>query len=134
MARRLCQGPCGVNRDEKFFVSERGRICIKCQKKSRSEAAHARRIEIEYGLTPAQYEELMVFQDRKCAICKQARPYRLNVDHDHKSLLTRGLLCRRCNKLLRDVRDGIDVLLGAAAYLRQSPADKLGIKATARPD
>ncbi|MGJ3559613.1 endonuclease domain-containing protein [Streptomyces sp. INA 01156] len=40
----------------------------------------------------------MDFQGGACAICGQTRRYRLDVDHDHKTGLVRGLTCRLCNR------------------------------------
>lgn len=65
-------------------------------------------------------------------MCRGVRNYRLNVDHDHKTGLTRGLLCRRCNKLLRDARDDIEVFRGGIRYLQSPPAQELGIEAYAK--
>jgi hypothetical protein len=55
-----------------------------------------------YGMTPADYAELLEQQDGVCAICKR-RPRNgrfLVVDHDHRTGLVRGLLHNRCNRLL----------------------------------
>lgn len=132
MSRRPCQGPCGRNREERFFVSERGRICVDCQKKQRSASTHARRIEDAYGLSPEDYGRLFEEQGGACAICGGKRKYRLNVDHCHATGLVRGLLCRRCNKLLRDARDSETTLLATIEYLRENPAQRLGIVAVAK--
>lgn len=51
-----------------------------------------------YGLTADQYNEILAKQGGTCAIC--LRPpvsRRLHVDHCHKTLVVRGLLCYRCN-------------------------------------
>jgi hypothetical protein len=41
------------------------------------------------------YEQLMVIQNERCAIC--GRKWELVVDHDHRTNFIRGLLCRGCN-------------------------------------
>lgn len=48
-----------------------------------------------------RYDELLAAQDGHCAICP-ARPKsrRLHIDHDHRTLAVRGLLCHRCNRAL----------------------------------
>ena len=130
MTRRPCQA-CGRNRAERFFTSPRGRTCADCRKAKRSASTHARRVEQTYGLTAEQYEALLAHQGGVCAICGGERRYRLNVDHDHVTGRVRGLLCRRCNKLLRDVRDNSVVLARAAHYVHDNPARDLGIEATA---
>lgn len=58
-----------------------------------------------YGITPAQYDEMLAAQGGKCCICRRAKPghNRINhfmVDHDHKTGSVRGLLCASCNMRL----------------------------------
>ena len=130
MTRRPCSS-CGRNRAERFFTSARGRTCEDCRRQKRSASTHARRIESTYGLTAEQYDALLAHQGGACAICGGSRRYRLNVDHDHATGLVRGLSCRRCNKLLRDVRDNVEILRAAARYLSEPPAERIGIYAVA---
>lgn len=125
---RVCS-KCGKNRALKFYAGPRGRICATCRKESTSAAAHARRLLELYGITALEYAALLLFQKGVCAGCGQARRYRLNVDHDHKvekergsRASVRGLLCRRCNKLLRDCRDNAELLEALAHYLRHWPS------------
>ena len=97
--------------------------------KARSASAHAARVKKVYGLSRADYETVLEAQDGACAICRGKRPYRLCVDHDHATGEVRGLLCRRCNKLLRDVRDNVLLLNGAVIYLTVPPVrEALGRK------
>ena len=130
MTRRPCKS-CGKNRAARFFKTPTGTVCVDCQRAKRSASTHARRIEQTYGLTAEQYETLLAAQDGVCAICGGSRRYRLNVDHDHSTGRVRGLLCRRCNKLLRDVRDDKTVLYAAADYLDWPPATVIGVEAVA---
>ena len=128
--RRPCK-KCGLNRAERFFTSPRGNTCADCRRKTQRDSTHANRILNTYGLTPGDYQRLLEYQGGACAICRGTRSYRLNVDHCHRTGKVRGLLCRRCNKLLRDVRDDTTTLRGAAVYLFTPPADELGIVAIA---
>ncbi|MER6382073.1 endonuclease VII domain-containing protein [Streptomyces sp. NPDC001118] len=76
-----------------------------------------------YGLEPGEYQALMDHQGGVCAICQQARRYRLDVDHDHKTGLVRGLTCRLCNRrILPGAKDDPAILRNAAAYLENPPA------------
>lgn len=128
--RRAC-AQCGRGRAERFYTSARARICASCLKANRRSGARRRHVEVTYGLTAEQHDLLLHGQEGLCGICRSPRPYNLAVDHDHATGLVRGLLCKRCNKLLRDVRDDTRVLHNAAAYLTQSFASRLGIVAQA---
>lgn len=55
-----------------------------------------------YGITTEQYEEMLLAQGGRCAICGRTQEeagmrHRLHVDHDHETDRVRGLLCYRCN-------------------------------------
>lgn len=94
-----------------------------------------------YGITQAEYDAILSAQDGKCAGCGGTRSYSLHVDHDHRhetDLLAaglseqdaarqsiRGLLCARCNKVLRDIRDNAPNLVALAHYLSNPPARKV---------
>lgn len=47
------------------------------------------------------YDALLSAQEGHCALCA-SRPgtRRLHVDHNHKTMTVRGLLCHRCNRAL----------------------------------
>lgn len=128
MTRRPC-AQCGKNRALHLFASDRARKCSDCLKANRKRAARRRHVLETYGLSETDLARLLEYQGKVCAICQGERPYELNVDHDHETGHVRGLLCRRCNKVLRDVRDCRSILLRAADYLDWTPADLLGIEA-----
>lgn len=101
----------------------------RAEKKRRLEASHRRRIKGQYGLQDGQYEALYEAQGRKCAICQRATgaSRRLSVDHDHKTGLVRGLLCRPCNSMLGHGRDSSEFFGRAVQYLNWPPAfDAIG--------
>jgi hypothetical protein len=54
-----------------------------------------------YGIELIDYDRMLRKQKGVCAICKKpcARG-RLSVDHNHKTLVIRGLLCNSCNTKL----------------------------------
>lgn len=78
-----------------------------------------RQLHRRYGITLAQYEELLSQQAGTCAICSRpAKPHRaLAVDHSHTSGSVRGLLCDPCNAALGAFQDSPKVLTRALAYL-----------------
>jgi ABC-type nitrate/sulfonate/bicarbonate transport system substrate-binding protein len=74
----------------------------------------------KYGMTPEQYDATLEEQGGVCAICKTAPvARRLSVDHDHETLVVRGLLCSPCNSVLGFANDDIDRLKAAIAYLER---------------
>jgi recombination endonuclease VII len=93
--------------------------------------AWAKRLEKVYDITAERYFDLLQSQGGMCHICQRAtgKTRRLSVDHDHKTGLIRGLLCRPCNDMLGHARDDAAFFLRAAMYLNHSPAEELGIYA-----
>lgn len=109
-------------------MSARGRTCTSCLKATRR-AQSRKQVVSNYGLTPKEYAAILELQGGVCAICKEPRTYSLAVDHDHKveanwsiRASVRGLLCKRCNKLLAMIRDNPDIARNAADYLLNWPA------------
>ena len=80
---------------------------------------HLRR---NFGITLAQYDELLVKQGHKCGVCKRpntAFKTNLAVDHDHKTGRIRGLLCVHCNRYVIGRHRDPDLFHNASEYLRQ---------------
>lgn len=78
-----------------------------------------------YGITEAEYLQVLEYQGGRCAIChrKPAPGKNLHVDHDHRSGVVRGLLCMPCNHDFLGRRDKDPGLFDRAAdYLRHPPA------------
>lgn len=74
-----------------------------------------------YGLTPEQFDAMVIAQDGLCLICRHKdRNRRLSVDHDHATGRVRGLLCRRCNTALGGFSDRRDLMLRAIQYLEET--------------
>nr|WP_272874541.1 endonuclease VII domain-containing protein [Mycobacteroides abscessus] len=71
-----------------------------------------------YGLSLEEIQLMNAAQRGKCAICGDA-PESLVVDHNHETGAVRGLLCNNCNRCLGLLKDNIEVLTSAAAYLIQ---------------
>jgi hypothetical protein len=55
-----------------------------------------------YGITTQDYENMLKFQNGKCAICRKevSQSRRLCADHNHATGKVRGLLCPVCNSVL----------------------------------
>lgn len=83
----------------------------------------ARALMSKYGLTPRQYDAMLLKQGGVCAICLQPPPAARNlaVDHNRGTGRIRGLLCYRCNRGIMGFFDGDRRRLGAVSrYISSS--------------
>ena len=77
----------------------------------------------KYGMTEDEYQNLILKQRGKCAICYGSNVTEglpLFVDHDHKTGKVRGLLCKACNSGLGLFKDKETLLSKAIAYLQNA--------------
>jgi len=74
-----------------------------------------------YGLTRRGYEAMLAAQDGKCLICARVlgRGNARAIDHDHKTGVVRGILCRGCNTALGQAREDPALLRKMADYLER---------------
>lgn len=72
-----------------------------------------------YGITFDDYVNLYKKQNGVCAICLQECKTRksLSVDHDHETMVVRGLLCNRCNRAIGMLDEDPDILERAKEYI-----------------
>jgi hypothetical protein len=86
-----------------------------------------------FGITVEEGQRVIEAQGGGC-ICAPWTGYRgqtraLSTDHDHKTGVIRGKLCKHCNDLLGRVRDDPRYFLLMAAYLENPPAVQvLGVR------
>ncbi len=85
------------------------------ERQARPERQVAYKLKYLYGLTQADYQDLARLQGGRCALCRKAKP--LRVDHDHTTGVVRGLLCQGCNLGLGALGDDLAGLERAIAYL-----------------
>jgi len=75
-----------------------------------------------YKLSKYQYEELLLKQDFKCAICSRHQnetDKSLSIDHDHNTGKIRGLLCHNCNLAVGHLKDDPVLAIKASEYLKK---------------
>ena len=119
-------------------VSERDGFnsrCKECNNHRRAEfsAKHPERqrkihkgaqLRYKYGLTPEQYQAMLVAQSGGCAICGADSPgcgrTYFSVDHCHASGRVRGLLCSNCNSGIGLLGDSASTVAKALAYLQHA--------------
>jgi hypothetical protein len=107
--------PCSRGHLAKKWMSG---TCTKCE----SEIYIQRRKAREYGFINVEaLQSQLKLQGNRCAICKKrfTKNIKPNIDHDHKTLSTRGMLCRPCNQGLGFYDDDPKLLRQAANYLER---------------
>lgn len=73
----------------------------------------------KYGMTVAQYEQMVESQGGVCAVCQKPETRRaLAVDHNHETGATRSLLCSNCNTAIGLLQDSAELADSVASYLR----------------
>src|SRR3990167_10997858 len=76
------------------------------------------KLKMLYGITVAQYEDMLRQQGGCCKICgKCPTKMRLSVDHCHTTGKIRALLCSGCNVGLGGFKDNPDLLRKGLEYL-----------------
>jgi len=77
----------------------------------------------KYGMTVDDWQSLMGHQRGRCPLCERTFTKRVGavVDHDHRTGLVRGLLCRHCNTMLGLLHDNADWCERSSKYLRLPP-------------
>lgn len=82
-----------------------------------------------YGLTVDQYNDMLMKQNNRCAICfiykDDITKFRLSVDHCHTTGKIRGLLCGSCNTAIGSLNDNIEILNSAINYLKADMNNKI---------
>lgn len=82
-----------------------------------------RNLKKSFGIGIQEYNNLLAQQGFQCAICKVescASGRNFAVDHDHKTGVIRGLLCKFCNTALGQFKDDQKILLNAIQYLEKN--------------
>lgn len=90
------------------------------------ETSRARMLKHRYGITEEDFDKILEFQGGGCAVCGRTNNKRRyhHVDHDHKTMIVRGVLCFRCNVHLLGKLTLAEVE-AAVVYLRDPPAPKV---------
>ena len=137
--KRFCSAKCASRKRNhvpkqcvhcgKDFPGRHNKFCSrKCFKQFNK--THMRDYDIAYRLgryfqiTTIEYNNLLLRQDGRCAICRKQETSRtknsirrLSVDHCHETNQVRGLLCKRCNLAIGQFEDNWMLLDNAIEYL-----------------
>lgn len=84
----------------------------------------------KYGITLSDFTAMLIYQDHRCAICKNPLPdtftaepqllRKVHIDHDHITGKFRGVLCGDCNMAIGLLHDDPDIAIAVADYLRHA--------------
>ena len=92
--------------------------------------ARDKRLRAQFNISADEWDLILKFQGGVCAHCEEkltktgknkGKPKPLNTDHDHKSGLTRGILCTGCNRKIPEWMT-IEWLEKTLHYLKNPPA------------
>lgn len=103
----------------RFRIREYDRTSMK----KKPDVYRDRKLKSKFGISLAQYNELLKYQNEVCAICNQKCKVRLAVDHNHITKEIRGLLCGSCNRAIGSLKvDSLDIKLleSAIEYIKGS--------------
>ena len=99
--------------------------CVACKKQrtlatKEKRKVNARKYNIQklYGLTPDDFDFIFSNQAGACAICQEPFISIPHIDHDHKTGVVRGLLCRSCNLGIGSLKDDPERCRRASVYLK----------------
>lgn len=101
------------------FAKKQSVAVSKSQKKN-SRKTKNKELSRKYGITVEQFEAMVLVQNNLCAIChKKPNKRALSVDHCHKTGSIRELLCQKCNTILGQAGDSVEILIKAIKYLEK---------------
>lgn len=76
-----------------------------------------------YGISLDQFQAILAAQGNVCAVCRKDKKV-FCLDHNHKTLKVRGVVCLNCNlRVIGGARDQDHLLINAAEYVTNNPAD-----------
>lgn len=130
--RPICCVECGLDFQVQVKPGGLPKSCDQCKHDRRLRLARevvrppevrlAQRLR-RYGLTPAEWQEMVAQQNGCCAICDrppagtEGRSAMLEIDHCHATGEVRALLCQSCNNSLGKFQDSPELLRRAADYI-----------------
>lgn len=83
-----------------------------------SEWKREQNFKVRYKISIEEYEQMLVFQNKKCQICEEPlEPKKTVVDHCHTTGDVRGLLCYNCNNAIGFLKENIRAALKLIDYI-----------------
>jgi nitrate/TMAO reductase-like tetraheme cytochrome c subunit len=132
---------CGIEKNVEEFpmrsTTKRGyrQPCKKCLQKTRRKIRRMdnkwykrnkkNKLKRKYGISLEEFDKMKNDQNNKCAICNvdfndaEFNKSFPNVDHNHITGKTRGILCTSCNSGIGFFNDSIELIIKAKEYLEK---------------
>ena len=110
------------NKDNRHYTcKECTKARLKAKNDSNPDLARDRHLMRTYGISLAEYQDLLDDQSGKCGCCSTEKPggrwNTFQVDHDHVTGAVRELLCKDCNIVLGLVQDSPEHLMRLIQYI-----------------
>jgi hypothetical protein len=112
-------------------------ICPNCQKNNAApgrtcciQCLEDKKLALKFGTAGVHrqlYADLFERQQGLCGICRTSmkRPV---LDHCHKTMIVRGLLCSNCNIGLGQFKDNVELLVAAKNYIENNAGIGISMK------
>lgn len=117
--KKVCIG-CNIHKETgKFYKYKTGRIHSYCKicSNDKSRMYHRSLYKYQkYGITEQDYQQMRELQSDKCKVCGNVSD-ELCIDHDHATMVIRGLLCRTCNMAIGLLYHNTEIFRKAIRYL-----------------
>lgn len=122
---------CHETKHEKHFYKRSAAktvygICKPCSRKYQAKRRkelpdyqRSRYLKRLYGLTIEQYRAMFKKQNGRCVLCDMESKRALAVDHNHKTMQMRELLCGSCNALIGFAKENVNILARSILYLQK---------------
>ena len=111
------------DRNKRYYANNREREInrVKAQYRAAPEKFREKDLLRRFGLTLAQYNEILDSQKGVCAICENlcSSGKNLAVDHCHKTGKVRGLLCVDCNLGIANLKESSQIMQRASDYVER---------------
>ena len=111
----------GKDKYARYGYSSNCKLCISNNGKGKNKFIA---LKTKYGITAADYSNLLTAQNYKCCICKisllSLDKRHIHLDHCHTTGKVRGILCNHCNHGLGNFKDNRELLLNAISYLTKN--------------
>lgn len=110
---------CGTEPGYRAHLKKGEAICEPCRR-AKNEVHRLKK----FGLKMSQAQRMLAFQRHLCAVCATPIDFtngqQTHIDHDHRTGLTRGIVCQGCNVGLGGFRDDPQRLEAAIRYLERA--------------